>query len=89
MPRFELHNLEGIGQCLTFHCPGCECTHYFELDTGRWTWNGDIEKPTCSPSLFNHVPPKCHLWLQNGELKFLRDCEHSLAGTTQVPPEDQ
>ena len=31
-----------------FFCPGCEGMHKFD---SRWTFNGDFEKPTFSPSL--------------------------------------
>ncbi len=30
-------------------CPACRCGHKF--DKGRWTFNGDLEKPTFSPSM--------------------------------------
>lgn len=30
-------------------CPACQCGHQFA--TGRWTFNGDTEKPTFSPSM--------------------------------------
>jgi hypothetical protein len=30
-------------------CPACECGHKF--DSGRWTFNGDMERPTFSPSM--------------------------------------
>ena len=32
-----------------FYCPGCEEWHQFRLD--RWTFNGNIECPTVSPSI--------------------------------------
>lgn len=31
-----------------FFCPACRCGHYFN---NTWTWNGDWEKPTVSPSI--------------------------------------
>jgi hypothetical protein len=30
-------------------CPACECGHKF--DSGRWTFDGDMERPTFSPSM--------------------------------------
>lgn len=30
-------------------CPACKCGHQFH--TGRWSFNGDIEKPTFKPSM--------------------------------------
>lgn len=33
----------------SFYCPGCEETHFYQ--TPRWSFNGDEEKPTFTPSL--------------------------------------
>src|SRR5438105_2357381 len=38
------------GQLFAFWCPGCDGAHGVPAGRG-WTWNGDIEKPTVSPSL--------------------------------------
>jgi hypothetical protein len=48
----------------TFYCKGCGCHHYFDK---RWTFNGDMDKPTFSPSLLvrtghyhpDHKSDKC------------------------------
>lgn len=32
-----------------FWCPGCQCAHSYDLI--RWQFNGDLEKPTFTPSL--------------------------------------
>lgn len=41
-------------------CPACRCSHRF--DVGRWTFNGDMDRPTFTPSM--HVTtgptPKRH-----------------------------
>ena len=49
---------------LMFHCPGCNVKHlvrYGEGDGPRWQWNGDVDKPTFSPSILirypRYVPP--------------------------------
>lgn len=34
-----------------FFCPGCGFAHWFKTDGGGWTWNGDRERPTISPSI--------------------------------------
>lgn len=48
----KLRNVEDGG--LTFWCPGCDMAHRVWVGTGngpRWTWNGDAEYPTFSPSI--------------------------------------
>lgn len=37
------------GQVLILRCPGCEDNH--QVHVGRWSWNGDLERVTLSPSL--------------------------------------
>lgn len=70
---------------LVFECPGCHCGH--ALDTNRWGWNGDMVKPTASPSLLINAAgapevPRCHFFMCDGNLQFLSDCTHDLAGQT-------
>lgn len=36
------------GGLLSFYCPGCKCSHGFD---SRWTFDGNMEAPTFSPSL--------------------------------------
>ena len=36
------------GGLLSFHCPGCKCSHAFD---SRWTFDGNMDAPTFSPSL--------------------------------------
>lgn len=47
----EVENVAGQYQ---FNCPGCECSHFVdthETAPVRWTFNGDLEKPTLWPSV--------------------------------------
>ena len=37
------------GQRVLFRCPGCEDNH--QVYVGTWTWNGDLERPTFTPSV--------------------------------------
>lgn len=63
-----------------FHCPGCKHSHTFDES---WTFNGDMEKPTFSPSLLNWLPNdpyRCHLFIRDGKIEYLSDCSHELAG---------
>lgn len=39
------------GQTLLFWCDGCQTHHGPVIAPGRWTWNGDQERPTISPSI--------------------------------------
>lgn len=34
---------------IAFHCPGCGYAH--TIDTNTWTWNGDLQRPTFTPSI--------------------------------------
>jgi len=65
-----------------------------------WHFSGTLDKPTIRPSLltsyYDDEKKKevtcCHLFVTNGEIQFLGDCGHHLAGKTvpmQVWPADQ
>lgn len=95
-----------------FWCPGCKCAHgvWTTKQNGvgaTWSFNGDLERPTFSPSLLirftrdityaehlqimSGVPldlPQtvCHSFVRDGQIEFLSDCTHALAGKT-VPME--
>ncbi|MED1954867.1 DUF6527 family protein [Brevibacillus centrosporus] len=78
---------------LVFGCPGCGCMHYADQ---RWTYNGDEEKPTFSPSINVKVghhpdpPDICHFFVRDGRIEYLSDCTHSLAGqTVELPDIDE
>lgn len=86
-----------------FHCPGCKCEHGVwtskpAANGAQWSWNGDMVRPTFAPSLLiqwggsgpNDVPRRvCHSFVTNGEIQFLTDCTHELAGqTVPLPPAD-
>jgi hypothetical protein len=69
------------------YCPGCKSHHVFDT---RWTFNGDFEKPTFSPSMLvnQHRPEsRCHSFVTDGKIQFLSDCFHDLAGKTVELPE--
>lgn len=61
-----------------------------------WTRSGTDEAPSFSPSLkMSHRDPDdakksvtvCHLFLKNGQLQLLTDCQHKMAGKTVPLPE--
>lgn len=82
-----------------FDCPGCGFLHVVYLTTpGRphWSFNGDREKPTFSPSILVHwtehpltdpVNKICHSFVREGKIEFCADSTHSLAGQTVDLPE--
>lgn len=87
-----------------FFCAGCRCSHTFRIryesftrdSQGRpdnvplWTWNGDFEKPTISPSIdCNRSYPerRCHSIVTDGMIRYLGDSYHHLKNQT-VPLED-
>lgn len=88
---------------VVFFCPGCRCEHGVwtskaASNGARWTWNGDMVRPTFSPSLVvttempqgREAPAKvvtrCHSFVRDGQIQFLDDCTHELRGKT-VPLE--
>lgn len=43
------------GRRIHFRCPGCNSVHGITVDApNAWTWNGDLEHPTFSPSILVH-----------------------------------
>lgn len=78
-----------------FYCPGCKGAHSFNVhgdrsgDGPKWDFDGNLEKPTFTPSLIVFYEPKvakCHLFMRDGKIQFLGDCKHDLAGqTVEVP----
>lgn len=82
---------------LWFICPGCRESH--GIDSG-WEFNGDFVRPTFSPSYLTWNDPnpqakegkfrtgwRCHSYIRDGQIQFLPDCTHDLAGqTVPIPP---
>lgn len=44
-----LRSLDGQG--IAFWCPGCDEAHAIGVGPGGWTWDGNAEAPTFSPSV--------------------------------------
>lgn len=52
---------------------------------GVWSFNGDMDKPTFSPSMLLHHNPyhgREHFFVRNGKIQYLQDCDHAMAGMT-------
>lgn len=86
-----------------FFCPGCKCEHGVwtskpASNGARWNWNGDMVKPTFAPSLLitsswqteaGQQRRVCHSFVSDGQIQFLADSTHALAGqTVPLPPVD-
>ncbi len=70
-----------------FYCPGCKCYHWIKTtgNSPKWTFNGDLDNPTVSPSIDcnrSHPESRCHSFVENGKIRFLTDSYHELKGQT-------
>lgn len=86
---------------ILFWCPGCDAAHRVMVGEGqgpRWGYNGNAEAPTFTPSvLVTYNGPDagvdgapsaiCHSFVTDGQIQFLNDCTHSLAGRTVDIPD--
>ena len=73
-----------------FFCPGCQCAHWVRVRGKNpcWTWNGDVNRPTVTPSLNVHpnTEQQCHSFITDGKMIYLADCWHDLKGkTVEIP----
>lgn len=74
-------------------CPGCEERHFLPTrpigDRPCWSFNGDYDRPTFAPSLLiskDDPSDRCHSLIRDGQIQFLGDCHHALAGKTVPLP---
>lgn len=76
-----------------FFCPGCKnyhgvwVTRKHPTNLSKWSFNGDLDKPTITPSIVVKAAQygkfvRCHSFVTEGKIKFLNDCTHELAGQT-------
>lgn len=91
MPKAkEIKNADGASAGFVVQCPACGDWHLFD---GRWTFNGDFERPTFAPSMLVSTSVKgrrstvCHSFVRDGRIQFLDDCAHGMRGTTHDLPE--
>ena len=86
---------------IIFKCPGCRLYHELRIRTDppqapSWEWNGSLDKPVITPSILARGSDwenrTCHSFVgcngaQPGEIRFLADSTHALAGqTVPLPP---
>lgn len=102
MPKITPVEYQGQIIAYMFDCPGCKFAHEITVQPIRnefgagWEWNGGLDKPTFNPSLrvrweglrdgveFVKI---CHSFIRDGQIQFLSDCTHELAGQTVELPE--
>lgn len=69
-------------------CPGCQEMHVLPWKRGGWTFDGNVDAPTFTPS-FRHgdrAGKVCHYILTAGVLDYQADCTHALRGKVPLPP---
>lgn len=78
------------GTEVVYKCPGCDGLHSVPVEGAKkWEWNGDLVKPTISPSV-KHTwtfgdetnPKCCHYFIKEGRIEFCADCTHDKSGQT-------
>lgn len=92
----EVFNDDGTHYGWAVKCPGCGDYHLFD---NRWSFNGDMEKPTFRNSMLATIDwpkyhpeldkPKeiCHSYVTDGRIEFLSDCTHTHARQTMDLPD--
>lgn len=95
MAKFK--KLKGTKGTYKFMCPGCNTEHLiWTANEGHqhpvWGFNGDLDKPTITPSIKVEYPTPeklhiCHSFIKDGKIEYLGDCTHSMAGQTVELPE--
>lgn len=76
---------EIYGKCFLHWCPGCKQLHLINTEKPNrlkaiWSFDGNLESPTFSPSI-NHVG-LCHYFIRSGNIEFCSDSKHEYAGQT-------
>lgn len=98
--RWQSSTGEDLGHHLLLWCPGCEQAGWgglhqigYQGDGATpepvWSWNGDRERPTVTPSLLvtRNEDEKCHSYITDGSWVYQADSTHALAGQTVPLPD--
>lgn len=69
-----------------WYCPGCDMLH--PLPDDGWTFNGDSEVPTFTPSFLHNWRNGviCHYTITDGYINYHSDCTHEKADQTILMP---
>ncbi len=101
MPKIYTHSNPKPGEPdFSFNCPACKQLHGVWTSSknnkgAKWSFNGNIDKPTITPSLdikwyktgTNEIVRRCHSVITAGMISFCGDCTHNLAGQVIEIPE--
>lgn len=86
---------------IAFWCPGCEGAHVLRINAGSsptWSFDDNVDAPTFAPSVLvtyeslgdadpEPPPERCHSFVRAGNIEFLADSTHALAGQTVPLPD--
>lgn len=83
------------GSGVSFWCPGCQEMHAISvkpLGGAGWEWDGNADAPTFAPSILVTYDgadgsTRCHSFVRTGQIEFLTDCTHALAGRSVPLPD--
>lgn len=94
------------GDHLFFDCPACAGEvliwgdgephpaipfHEVNVGAGGWSFNGDLQLPTLSPSVRtrygDHLAYTCHFFVKDGRIEYCADSTHKMAGQTVDLPD--
>lgn len=67
-----------------YYCPGCKTLHFISPD--RHTFNGNVDAPTFTPSVFKNWEPVCHSFITDGKISYCGDSWHELKNQTVELP---
>jgi hypothetical protein len=70
---------------LAFYCPGCKEEHQLSInkrneDGVSYAWNCSILEPSFTPAVELKKEVHCHVYVEDGQLRFQPDCEHEYLG---------
>lgn len=80
------------GEMAMLYMPGLPCPVMIAVSGSErpvWSFNGDKERPTFSPSILTRMPwgdqgreVVNHVFIRDGKIQYLTDCSHEYAGKT-------
>lgn len=95
-PQQRVFIFENVGQkSAMLYMPGMPCPVAINISGPHpvWGWNGDIYKPTFSPSILTRLPwgedqreIVNHVFVRDGIIQYLGDCTHEYAGKSLELP---